>query len=378
MKTSITLKFTILIGIVLGVFAGCRGGKYLDPDVAMITNAPDAGTAHCSFNPLGAYNLSMGSWKDSSEVTYFISGHPYGIGQETTNKVLNQAFSIWGEQVEKPMISTDDSLSADIVINFDYIDGKGGTLGVSSFPPSAHGQPNVLLTFDKYDVNGVDGGSPYDFFSVALHEVGHALGFLHSANKKVVMWAYYHQSSSILDIDDVMAAKVQYGINKSFHYGKHHYIFIEHGSRRKMGQFFVAKEFFTKCRDYDQPPGHFIDSTLVEALNFVRFEVGAPIRIVSTYRPDACNRAAGGARFSQHLYCNAVDFVIMSGAARDKFMSEIKGEGCMYRTLVAMGVRGIGAYPQHNGLHIDTRDQLAMAEWGTLNPMALTDESCFN
>ena len=70
-------------------------------------------------------------------------------------------------------------------------------------------------------------------------------------------------------------------------------------------------------------------------------EVGAPVRIVSTYRPDACNRSVGG-RFSQHLYCNAVDFVIGSRAARDKFMSEIEGKGCIYRTLVAMGIRGIG------------------------------------
>ena len=377
MKTYLTFKY-ILFAIVVSMLQapGCNS-RYLDEDMAILEEAPNAGQAYCRNTVLGAYNLSMGSWSDSTDIEYYISGTPYGISRDETRQVIGQAFSMWGEQIEKPALETSDSAHADIVIKFDYIDGKGGTLGMSSFPPAKKGQPSVLLTFDKYDVNGVNGGSPYDFFSVALHEAGHSIGLRHSENEKAVMWPSY-QNTQLLNIDDVLAAKVQYRVHRSFAYLKHNYVYITQDDRHKVGQFFRANEFFTKCKDYDQPHGHFIDSLLIEGLDFIRMEVGAPVRIVSTYRPDACNRSVGGARFSQHLYCNAVDFVIGSRAARDKFMSEIEWKGCIYRTLVAMGIRGIGAYPQHNGLHIDTRDQAKVSEWGPFNPIALTDESCFN
>lgn len=47
-----------------------------------------------------------------------------------------------------------------------------------------------------------------DFFSVAVHEVGHSLGLAHSPNKQSVMYPYYTQyrsSSFTLPPDDIAA-----------------------------------------------------------------------------------------------------------------------------------------------------------------------------
>ena len=77
---------------------------------------------------------------------------------------------------------------------------KAARSGCPHFLP-LKGQPSVLLTFDKYDVNGVNGGHPM-IFSVALHEAGHSIGLRHSENEKAVMWPSY-QNTQLLNIDDV-------------------------------------------------------------------------------------------------------------------------------------------------------------------------------
>lgn len=57
-------------------------------------------------------------------------------------------------------------------------------------------------------------------------------------------------------------------------------------------------------------PLAFLDkaAALADVLQRVRSQVGAPIKILSGYRPARLNRAVGGSSTSQHLFMEAVDF----------------------------------------------------------------------
>lgn len=107
----------------------------------------------------------MSSWKDSGDIKYFVKDAPIGIEKKEIEAVLDRAYSMWAEHIGKPIIRTTDSSIADILVKFDFLDGKGGTLGQSQFPPYISSQTKPIhLVFDKYDVYGSLEGAVFDFF----------------------------------------------------------------------------------------------------------------------------------------------------------------------------------------------------------------------
>ena len=54
-------------------------------------------------------------------------------------------------------------------------------------------------------------GGTIDFFTVALHELGHALGLGHSADTTSVMYAYYGGPRRVLTADDIAGIQAIYG-----------------------------------------------------------------------------------------------------------------------------------------------------------------------
>jgi hypothetical protein len=56
-----------------------------------------------------------------------------------------------------------------------------------------------------------DNGQNYDLFTVAVHEMGHALGMGHSAVPSAVMFSYYNRVKSALTTDDINGIRSIYG-----------------------------------------------------------------------------------------------------------------------------------------------------------------------
>lgn len=79
------------------------------------------------------------------------------------------------------------------------------------------------------------------------------------------------------------------------------------------------------------------------------------LSVNSGYRDPARNARAGGAKGSQHMHGNAIDFNIakLSPEQRTTVLNEA----------IAAGGRGIGIYPSGNSLHVDTRGGAPVA-WG--------------
>jgi hypothetical protein len=87
-------------------------------------------------------------------------------------------------------------------------DGPGGVLAHTFFPSPPNPEPlagDMHLDADENWQVGAD----IDIFSVALHEMGHALGLGHSDNPAAVMYPYYKRANQ-LTADDISTVQTLY------------------------------------------------------------------------------------------------------------------------------------------------------------------------
>jgi hypothetical protein len=184
------------------------------------------------------YVLSGDSWADPSHITYSIpaDGIFWDHGINNLNATFDAKFGagVW-ERIFARALATwqsvaniDISQVADGNEDFDSLGRAQGDprfgdirlggyaynvsttiLAQTFFPP-----PNGSTAAGDFEANtsiNFNIGSEYDLYSVALHEMGHALGLDHALNPSNVMYAHYQGVRTGLSDGDIAGIQAIYG-----------------------------------------------------------------------------------------------------------------------------------------------------------------------
>lgn len=160
--------------------------------------------------------LGGDGWK-KRKITYLVANwSPQLRTKENVQRELRRAFDAWSTYSNLQFLEVNHT-TADIIIYFasyDHSDGYAfdGPSGIlaHAYYPYEFGSYGGDVHFDEseeWTIRPKDDYSGLDFFTVAVHEIGHSLGLAHSPVSGSIMFPYYkgYKPSFSLDYDDVMA-----------------------------------------------------------------------------------------------------------------------------------------------------------------------------
>jgi hypothetical protein len=198
--------------------------SYLLPASAdLAAGQPVAGCAGAvtEAGPVGEYVLVGRGWpKDASgkfALQYFIRSLTEKLDASIARAEIERALREWTKYAALTISPGQQAATRTIDILFgrglhgdNYpFDGPGATLAHTFYPSPPNAEPiagDMHLDADE----AWRTGASVDLFSVALHEVGHALGLGHSDRPGTVMYPYYRQVTG-LSGDDIAGIRALYG-----------------------------------------------------------------------------------------------------------------------------------------------------------------------
>lgn len=174
------------------------------------------------------YFASPGPGQPSQQQTY--TGNSVALGSFMSFDYLGQiqaAFNAWSAVANITFEYRLDSGSA--FNSFDFPAGSQPNIRIGAFPMGASSSLSSTLAVGYAPpMNGITAagdihlnsnklfeigfaGAGYDLFQVVAHEIGHAIGLGHSDTSSALMYAFYQETFSGPQADDVNGARYLYG-----------------------------------------------------------------------------------------------------------------------------------------------------------------------
>ncbi|XP_058812024.1 matrix metalloproteinase-2-like [Topomyia yanbarensis] len=160
------------------------------------------------------YVIGSESWR-KRKITYFIANWSSKVGEDSVALFMERAFGEWAKYSNLRFVRVYDP-SADIIVGFgsghhgdNYpFDGPGNILAHAFYPyeMNAYGGDIHFDEDENWKENSTHLADGVDFYSVAIHELGHSLGLAHSPVYSSLMFPYYKGiTQGSLDYDDILA-----------------------------------------------------------------------------------------------------------------------------------------------------------------------------
>lgn len=136
---------------------------------------------------------------------------------DTQHGLVRSAFGAWAAVSGITFEEVSDSMTADIRVGIDAIDGIDNTLGEATYWwTGSNSLDKASIAFDSADLSTAWTGSgpapanTWSFYSTAVHEIGHAIGIGHLSQTDAIMYPYANNVST-LTTADIEQAVLRYG-----------------------------------------------------------------------------------------------------------------------------------------------------------------------
>jgi len=124
--------------------------------------------------------------------------------------LAQQAFETWARVANIRFVQVADGEDVDIRLGGGSIDGASGTLATAHYMYRGSTMTQSDIIFDSSESWSASASSGTYFYSVAVHEIGHAIGLDHSAISQAIMHAY-NSNQTALHSDDIAGVTALYG-----------------------------------------------------------------------------------------------------------------------------------------------------------------------